>query len=61
MFQVVEYADNDAWVQYFRRIERNCWSLEDTLFNVDNQEIVEKVQPPEVILRGARMYYKFKE
>ena len=46
------------WVQFFKKVNRSLWVLEDKPFFMDYKNILEQLEAPSVSVAGARVYYK---
>lgn len=59
IFQVVD-GPNPFWVKFFKRIKCSCrYTLEEATLTVLEDAIVEKVDSPNAIFLGSRIFYCF--
>ena len=59
LFAIIE-SENPIEVKYFEpTIKGNYHCLNDTIFEVFEDDLEEKITPPEIIQKGRRKYYCF--
>ena len=65
IFQINRIDDHDDsvfWVQYFKEISNNKWSLEQKQFSAIHTDFSRILAPPDLVFEScSRFYYKFQD